>query len=53
MRATAFAERDVYVRHGLPAVRDAKAGLRALLPTAPDGSITSGMATDVERASLD
>ncbi len=53
VRATAFAERDVSVRHGLPAVRDAEAGLWALLPTVPDSSITRGMVADMERGELD
>ena len=53
VRATAFAERDVSVRHGLPAVRDGEAGLWALLPTVPDASITRGMVVDMERGGLD
>lgn len=53
VRATAFSERDVTVRHGLPAVRDGEAGVWALLPTVPDASITRGMVVDMERGSLD
>lgn len=53
VRATAFAERDVSMRHGMPAVRDARAGLWALLPTVPDASITREMIVDMERGSLD
>lgn len=53
VRATAFAERDVTVRHGMPAVRDGRAGLWALLPTVPDASITREMIIDMERGSLD
>lgn len=52
VRATAFAARDVAVRHGLPAVRDGREGLWALLPTVPDGSITKEMVVDMERGSL-
>lgn len=52
VRATAFAARDVSVRHGLPAVRDARAGLWALLPTIPDKAITREMIIDMELGSL-
>lgn len=52
VRATAFAARDVVERHGLPAVRDGREGLWALLPTVPDGSITREMVVDRERGSL-